>query len=196
MLLLQHDLDDFFIGLAHALSGKTSDVAYGIFNAFRHDAVACIELPSRFRHFIAQDACFDRHCDLRGTGRLRAVTNRTGQNRYGVYDRMGNLRIRTAKQKGDTCTATTARTDRTAICRQTTDSRLLMHRHEIRHDQSTEQAFMVDAMLTGVNDNGDRSGNALVAAAGNDADRQLTATHMIVLAISLEMPHNICDYFS
>ena len=71
----KHNFNDFSIGVAHTLAGKSADVLNSVLYALGNDTVATEELTAEATHLISHNACLNRHGDLRGTGGLRTVAD-------------------------------------------------------------------------------------------------------------------------
>ena len=85
--------------------------------------------------------------------------------------------IAVAAQVHDACACTRTRADRAAVGRQGADAGLFVDGHQIGDDEGAVELFLAAVQLLGVLDEGHRAGDALIAAAGVDDDRQLTAVH-------------------
>ena len=90
---------------------------------------------------------------------------------------MLDLIFAAAEQEGDGRPGRRAGADGAAVGGEGADPGLLVDGHQIGDDQGTEEGILVLAQLPGVLHHGHGHGDALIAGAGIDDHRQLTAAH-------------------
>ena len=141
------------------------------------DAVAAVELAIVHLHLHSQQTGLHGGGDFGRAAGLCAVTDHAGVDCDGIDDGVGDLAVAPAVQVGDAGARAAASTGRAAIGGQAADAGLQVDGHEVGDNQRPVQHILGHLQLLGVHNDGQRGGQSLVAAAGVDNHRQLTAVH-------------------
>ena len=97
---------------------------------------------------------------------------------------MLNLVIGAVIQESDCRTGTAAGADSTTVSGQLTDTLLQVNGNQVAQQYCTQHFFFACSQCMCINNNRNRSGNTLVAAAGGNYYRKLAAVHTRVTACS------------
>ena len=135
-----------------------------------------------FAHLVAKDAGFNGEGDFSRAGWLRAVADDASSHAQSVFQGVRDDVEAFAHEVGNAAACRTTRTHRTTIGRKPTDASLLVDGDEVGEGHSADGAFLVDAELFSVGEDGQAYCHALVAAARVDDDGHLTAAHAGVAA--------------
>ena len=95
---------------------------------------------------------------------------------------MGDLIVASAVKVAHARTGTRARAGRAAVGGEAADARFQVDCNKVRHDERAVELLLARFQLARVDNDGQRSRHALIAAAGVDDDRLFAAVHTRVRA--------------
>ena len=121
--ILQHELDDLFVGADHADASQLTDVLDRVFHALDDDAVAAHKFLAVEEHLVAEYAGVNAGGDLGGAGGFGSVADDAGDDGQGIDDGMDDIAVGAAVEIGDTGSGSRPGTDGAAVGRQTAERR-------------------------------------------------------------------------
>ena len=115
--------------------------------------------------------------NLGGAARLGSIAHDAANVTERIGDRRTDLLARATAQPGNRSAGAARGANSTAKRRERTDIALDMHGNEIGQHHGAHQAVVVAAQVLGILHNGQCAGNALIARAAHNGDRQRAAVH-------------------
>ena len=118
----QHNSDDFFVGICHAVASKRADIADGVFYTFCNQTLAGVKLIAVFVHCKSQQTCVNRGCNLCGTACFCTVTDYARVHGKSIYNCVGYCVVSAALKESNTCGSSASSTHNSAVGRKSADA--------------------------------------------------------------------------
>ena len=140
-------------------------------------ALAGAEAAALHGHIVAQNRRINGCGNLGGTARLGAIAHDAAHVAERIRDRRANLLARATAQPGNRGAGAACGANSTAKRRERTNIALDMHGNKVGQHHGAHQALVVAAQVLGILHNRQCAGNALIARAAHNGDRQRAAVH-------------------
>lgn len=118
---VDHNIQDFRIGIFHADSSDVSHTLDRILDIFPHDTFARLETSVMLAHVVGENSSVNSGCNFRRTGGFCAVADNTADVSNGVDDRQTDIFISSARKIGNGGTGSTACADGAAVSGKTSN---------------------------------------------------------------------------
>ena len=139
---VDHNIQDFRIGIFHADSSDVSHTLDRILDIFPHDTFARLETSVMLAHVVGENSSVNSGCNFRRTGGFCAVADNTADVSNGVDDRQTDIFISSARKIGNGGTGSTACADGAAVSGKTSNIFFLMNRNQVADNECAVQFFL------------------------------------------------------
>ena len=175
--LADHDVEDLDVGVLHTHTAHVAHAGNRLLDGILDQTLAGTEATPLHGHVMSQNRRIDGSRNLGGTTRLGAVAHDAAHVTERIGDRRADLLARATAQPGNRSAGAARGANSTAKRRKRTNIALDMHGDKIGQHHGAYQTLVVATQVLGILHDGQCAGNALIARAAHNGDRQRATVH-------------------